>query len=85
MSSFVSAPNAGGELHGVKYQAARVERYGKQNQYRLDIPAYVSFYLGRALVELTVSDARDLLEALPNVLAQHDYAEYVTDQPKAVA
>ncbi len=48
-------------------------------------PSYVSFRIGEARVVLTVPDARDLLEALPNVLAQHDYAEYVTDQQKAVA
>ncbi|MGW4848241.1 hypothetical protein [Nocardia brasiliensis] len=45
----------------------------------------VTFVLGDALVVLTISDARDLLEALPHVLTQSDYAEYLTDESRAVA
>lgn len=45
----------------------------------------VEFALGHALVVLTVSDARDLLEALPHVLAQADYAEFAADESRAVA
>ncbi|MCU1641198.1 MAG: hypothetical protein JWN03_1473 [Nocardia sp.] len=85
MSSSVSIPNVGGELRAIKYEAAHVFHYGANDKYSADIPACVSFRLGDARVALTVSDARDLLEALPSVLAQDDYAEYVTFDSKAVA
>ncbi|MEV0461428.1 hypothetical protein AB0I30_07300 [Nocardia tengchongensis] len=85
MASFVSMQTVGGELVAIKYEAARVHRYGAEKQYSMDIPAYVSFRLGEARVALTVSDARDLLEALPGVLAQHPDAEEPVVGPKAVA
>ncbi len=49
------------------------------------VSSRVTFVLGDALVVLTVPDARDLLEALPRVLAQSDYAEFLTDESRAVA
>ncbi|GAB0103473.1 hypothetical protein JMUB6875_24460 [Nocardia sp. JMUB6875] len=85
MSSFVSMPTVGGELRAIKYEAAHVHRYGpKGDEYVLNVQARVSFQLGEAWIALTVEDARDLLEALPGVLAQHPDSESVQG-PKAVA
>ncbi|MFB8007527.1 hypothetical protein [Nocardia sp. NPDC056000] len=85
MPSHVNVPSEHGELRAIKYEAAYVLNYGPENRSALEIPAYVSFRVGDARVALTVTDAQDLLEALPSVLAQHDYSEFVTVDPKAVA
>lgn len=85
MDSFVDVPFVRGELRAIKYQAARVLHYGPNDKFSSTIPAVVSFQLGGACVALTIADAQDLLEALPRVLAQHDYADFLTVEPKAVA
>ncbi len=79
MSSFVNIPTVGGELHGLKYEPNRKGRLGSA------LPPQVSFFLGATRVVLDIADAHDLSEALPNVLAQHDYAEYLSDESRSVA
>ncbi|MEV6101039.1 hypothetical protein [Nocardia sp. NPDC051981] len=84
MMSFVNLPTVGGELRAIKYEAACVRHSSPNDKYPIEIPAHVSFRLGDVWVVLTVEDARDLLEALPGVLAQHPDGEAV-ESPKAVA
>jgi hypothetical protein len=87
MSSLVQVPIVGGELRAIKYQPGYVRRYGPEDRYEMTVPARIGFYLGEAWVALEIEDARDLLEALPGLLAQHEYAEFVTGapEPKAAA
>ncbi|MFE3254270.1 hypothetical protein ACFXPS_05625 [Nocardia sp. NPDC059091] len=85
MSSFVNASITFGGLHGIKYEPASVYTYGESAQYLSDIPARVTFKVGDVRIGLTIADAQALLEALPAVLAQHDYAEFVADGLQAVA
>lgn len=85
MSSFVDVPMTFGDLQGIKYEPAHVLTYGENKQYSANFSARVAFKLGDARVTLTIADAQALLEALPAVLAQHDYAEFVADAATAVA
>ncbi|WP_338773324.1 hypothetical protein V7968_17670 [Nocardia vulneris] len=79
MSSFVMTPaTVGGELHGLKYERPRGARLGC-------LPPQVVFQLGSVRIVLDIADAHDLAEALPNVLAQHDYAEFLSEDSRAVA
>lgn len=80
MSSFVMVPpTVGGELHGLKYEPTRTSRLGG------GLPPQVVFHLGAVRVVLDITDAHDLAEALPTVLAQHDYAEFLSDDSRVVA
>ncbi|MFE2999358.1 hypothetical protein ACFXG4_30665 [Nocardia sp. NPDC059246] len=83
--SFVDVPLTFGEVREIEYGPARVSTYGENNQYATNIAANVSFKLGKAYVVLSIADAQALLEALPAVLAQHDYAEFLADGLEAVA
>ncbi|MFI6216621.1 hypothetical protein ACIBCD_31885 [Nocardia brasiliensis] len=77
MTSFVMTPaTVGGELHGLRYELIGVGKLALSQ---------VVFYLGSARVALDIADAHDLAEALPNVLAQHDYAEFLSEDSRAVA
>ncbi|WP_029901391.1 hypothetical protein [Nocardia brasiliensis] len=77
MTSFVMTPaTVGGELHGLRYEQIAVGKFA--------LPQVV-FYLGSARVALDIADAHDLAEALPNLLAQHDYAEFLSEDSRAVA
>ncbi|MFE5463812.1 hypothetical protein [Nocardia sp. NPDC056564] len=80
MTSFVMTPaTVGGELHGLRYERSRGRKLGS-------LPPQVVFQLGSVRIVLDIADAHDLAEALPNVLAQHEYAEYLSeDEPRAVA
>ncbi|RDI64047.1 hypothetical protein DFR76_109388 [Nocardia pseudobrasiliensis] len=85
MTSQVRTPFVAGELHGMKYQPVRKIRLDRAAGTAVLTAPYVEFQVGDARVMLLVEDARDLLEALPNVLAQHDYAEYLSDTPRLEA
>ncbi|MGX1774839.1 hypothetical protein ACWIGW_22190 [Nocardia brasiliensis] len=72
-------------MRAIKFEPNYVYRYGPDNRSSVAIGPFVSFVLGDVQVVLTVSDARDLLEALPYVLAQSDYAEFLAGESRAVA
>ncbi|MFI5783422.1 hypothetical protein [Nocardia sp. NPDC051570] len=87
MSSWVTATTHF-EFRSAEYWPEKVEHYGPENRYESRVPAYIYVRLGAVTAMLTIEDARALADALPNVLAEHEYAEYVAaaDAPvKAVA
>ncbi|MFI5777413.1 hypothetical protein [Nocardia sp. NPDC051570] len=78
MSSFVTATTHF-VFESAEYWPERVEHYGPEGRSERRIPAYVYVRLGDVRLVLTIEDARALADALPNALAEHEYAEYVTD------
>ncbi|KZM73284.1 hypothetical protein AWN90_31975 [Nocardia terpenica] len=87
MSSFLTATTHF-TFESAEYWPEKVNRYGPDDRYESRVPAYIYVRLGAVTVMLTIEDARALADALPNVLAEHEYADYVADaavQVKAVA
>ncbi|MBL1079477.1 hypothetical protein JK358_34235 [Nocardia sp. 2] len=79
LPSHTSVPAIVGELHAVKYVPC------SSGELAPGTASYVEFRVGSVRVVLSPASAADLLEALPLVLAQHDYAEFLAESSKAVA
>lgn len=83
MASFMAITSIGHSVSGitVEYKEARQSSFG----YEIHACVDVRLHGVDAHLSLSIEDAQALLEALPSVLAQHDYAEFLTAVAPAVA